>query len=126
MASGSSDRSVFTSSSGSLTIGAWNYVAASWDGSTVRFYINGSAAGSTAATGTIGTYSTPLDLATYENLRTSGGSFFYVGQIDEVALYDTALSATQTSNHYSANHVSSNRRRIYGNFYGSWFPLFSL
>jgi Concanavalin A-like lectin/glucanases superfamily/Putative amidase domain len=99
---GSNDRSVFTSSGASLTIGGWNHVVANWDGSTVGFYINGSAAGSTAATGTIGTFTTPLDLATYENLRSSGGAYFYTGQIDEVALYDSALSSSQVSAHYAA------------------------
>jgi RHS repeat-associated protein len=95
-------RVTVNSSGVSLTVGSWNYVVATWDGGTVRFYINGVAAGSTAAAGTLSSYSTPVDLATYENLRTSGSSYFWGGSLDEVAVYSTALSATRISAHYSA------------------------
>jgi len=91
-----------SSSGASLTIGSWNHVVATWDGSTIRFYINGVAAGTSAATGTLSSYATPVDLATYENLRTSGSSYFWGGSLDEVAIYPTALSASRISAHYSA------------------------
>jgi RHS repeat-associated protein len=85
----------------SLTIGSWNYVVATWDGLTIRFYINGSAAGTASAGGTLSSYATPVDLATYENLRTSGSFYFWGGGLDEVAIYSTALTAARISAHYS-------------------------
>ena len=110
---GSNDRAYYFSSGQSITLGSWNYVVATWDGSTVRFYINGAAAGSSAATGTISTFSTPVDLATYENLRGSS-SYFWGGAIDEVAIYDHALTATQVGNHYTSAAPSTNCTDIAG------------
>jgi hypothetical protein len=110
---GSSDRAYYFSSGSTITLGSWNHVVATWDGSTARFYINGAAAGSSAAPGTISTFSTPVDLATYENLR-GNSSFYWGGAIDEVAIYDHALTATQVGNHFTSASPSTNCTDIAG------------
>jgi hypothetical protein len=112
------------SSGATLTVGAWNHVVATWDGSTIRFYVNGAAAGSTAASGTLSTYATPVDLATYENLRTSGSSYFWGGDLDEVAVYAKALSAVQVNSHYAAaTSTSSACANIAGATGSSYTPV---
>ncbi len=81
-----------------LTSGAWNHVAATRDGASgsTSIYVNGS----TAATGAISfssgfTSSHPLTLGYLETA--SSGPF--AGTLDEVALYDSALSSTAIAAH---------------------------
>ena len=86
---GSGGNSV-TSSSGSLN--AWNHVAVTYNGSTAKIYLNGSEVGS-------GTFSDTISTTT--NARIGAISYttsgYFDGLIDEVALWDTALSASTIS-----------------------------
>lgn len=77
-----------------IPVGDWVHVAATWDGSTTRLYVNGAPAGS----------------STTANKPPSGFATVYVGQgeraptfrgdIDEVAYYDTAISAHVIGDHW--------------------------
>ena len=73
-----------------LTANTWSYLAVTYDGATVRLYVNGTQVASTAHTGTIATSTNPLQI---------GGDSIYGqyfdGMIDEVRVYNTALTATQ-------------------------------
>jgi hypothetical protein len=74
-----------------------------YDGTTVRLYVNGALAASQAGTYTPNS-SGPFVIGAFNYpARPSGGwdDEFY-GQIDEVALYSTALSATRIQAHYEA------------------------
>ena len=68
----------------------WSYLAETYDGSTLRLYVNGSQVASTAHTGPIATSTNPLQI---------GGDSIYgqyfAGMIDEVRVYNVALSAAQ-------------------------------
>ncbi len=68
----------------------WAYLALSYDGATVRFYVNGAQVASRAKTGTI---------RTSTNALTIGSDPFYGqyfrGMIDEVRVYNTALTVAQ-------------------------------
>jgi hypothetical protein len=65
-------------------------MATTYDGTTLRLYVNGVQVGSKAQTGTLATSSNPL---------TIGGDPIYgqhfAGRIDEVRVYNSALSAAQ-------------------------------
>jgi len=68
----------------------WFHVALTYDGSFIRLYING----------TLSQPPTP-----YSGLIDTNEYDFYIGRwfhgiIDEVALYDEALSQTEINNHY--------------------------
>jgi RHS repeat-associated protein len=77
----------------------WNHIVASYDGATVRVYVNGTLVGSqTVTAGSINHYSTPVDIGAYETLSKSAGNVF-PGAIDEVAVYPTALSSTRIAVH---------------------------
>lgn len=68
--------------------GAWHYVVGTYDGSTVRIFVDGALAGTAAATGTISSSSTTaLNLGRY-----SGGGYGYAGSLDEVAVTPTVIS----------------------------------
>ena len=73
-----------------LPANSWSYLAETYDGTTLRLYVNGSQVASTAHSGSIGTSTNPLQI---------GGDSLYgqyfAGMIDEVRIYNTALTATQ-------------------------------
>jgi chitodextrinase len=73
-----------------LPINTWSHLALTYDGATLRLYVNGTQAGSTARTGAIATSTNPLQIG--------GDSIFgqyFNGSIDEVRLYDGPLSLAQ-------------------------------
>jgi PKD repeat protein len=73
-----------------IPMNAWTHLAASWDGSTVRLYVNGSLVSSLAVSGTL--------LASAGPLRIGGNGVwgeFFAGLIDEVRVYDRALSQSE-------------------------------
>ena len=73
-----------------LPANTWSYLAETYDGSTVRLYVNGTQVGSVAHTGAITTSTNQLQI---------GGDSLYgqyfAGMIDEVRIYNTALTAAQ-------------------------------
>jgi hypothetical protein len=74
----------------SPSAGQWQYVTATYDGATARFYVNGAQVASKAFSGNVGD-SNSWRIGAY---GTSPGGFFD-GLIDEVRIYDRALTATQ-------------------------------
>src|SRR5262249_9149783 len=73
-----------------LALNTWSHVAATYDGSALRLYVNGTQVSSTPQTGSIATSSNPLQI---------GGDSFYgqyfAGTIDEVRVYNIALTQAQ-------------------------------
>ena len=81
---------VNSTSSYPLSSSAWMHVAATYDGTTIRIYINGLLEGSVAGPAAIATNSLPLSLGAQ-----SDASRFYTGLLDDARVYATALSATE-------------------------------
>ena len=73
-----------------LTANAWHHLLGVYDGSDVKLYVDGSLAGSAAATGNITTSNHPLRVGT--NL---GLSEKFRGLVDDARVYNTALNAAQ-------------------------------
>lgn len=90
---------------------AWSYLVGVYDGSFVRFYLNGVEQGTgTSASGTPDSVSDPLLFAT------DAGAHISNIQLDEVAFYPTALTAAQVRKHYQlatswVDNVKSARAR---------------
>lgn len=79
--------------------GAYHYLVGTYDGTNAAIYIDGSlAVGPSALTGPIVTPAVHLDMGTYSD---AGGGFLN-GTLDEIAVYNVALSAAQISDHYAA------------------------
>jgi hypothetical protein len=77
-----------------LSLDTWTHLAATFDGSTLRFYIDGALAGSAA--GTLGATTTgPFRMGTSGTCSAGFG-----GLIDEVAIYDRALTIEEIQRHY--------------------------
>src|SRR5438046_5942311 len=76
-----------------LTANTWAHLAATYDGATMGLYVNGVQVTSRAQTGAIATSTNPLQI---------GGDSIYgqyfAGRIDEVRIYNRALSAAEIQN----------------------------
>jgi hypothetical protein len=73
---------------GLVPLNTWTHLAGTYDGSTLKLYANGVLMGSKAVTGSLAATTNPL--------RIGGNTIwreFFHGQIDEVRLYNRALSA---------------------------------
>jgi hypothetical protein len=81
-----------------LTVGVYQHVVVTYDGATMSYYLNGVLATSTASTRVIKTLADPFRVATYSDSPAAADCFG--GTIDEVAVYDHALSAARVALHY--------------------------
>lgn len=76
-----------------VTDGSWYHLAATYDGSIVRLYLNGSEVENSAYSTTI-TGMTPFFIGKYR-WEDTGDDFDDPGQVDDVRVYDRALSQTE-------------------------------
>ncbi|MEO7001906.1 MAG: LamG domain-containing protein [Ktedonobacterales bacterium] len=83
-----------------LSLNAWHHLVGTWDGTTLRCYVDGAQVGTAAPTG-VSIGATGARIAA--NPASTTGSFFG-GGVDEVAIYAAALSATRVSAHSTAGH----------------------
>jgi RHS repeat-associated protein len=77
---------------GTVPMNQWTHLAATWNGSTMRMYINGSEVGN--STGTLGAANAGLTIGSQRN-----GSWPAKGAIDEVAVFSRELSAAEVQTH---------------------------
>ncbi len=73
---------------GSVPVNTWSHLATTYDGTTLRFYVNGTLASSRAVSGPIATSTGPL--------RFGGNAVWtewFAGRMDDVRVYDRALTA---------------------------------
>ncbi|MFT6244026.1 MAG: hypothetical protein ACJA0U_001645 [Salibacteraceae bacterium] len=77
------------SAPGAMVIGQWYHVAGTFDGTTMKIYINGVEVGAQAASGIVntGTYDLTIGRAAY----TIGGTRYFDGMIDEVRVWSEGL-----------------------------------
>jgi hypothetical protein len=76
--------------SAALALNAWSHLAATYDGSNLRLYVNGALVSTAAVTGSMA--------ASTGVLRLGGNSVWsewYAGLIDEVRVYNRALTQAQ-------------------------------
>ncbi|WP_299886428.1 LamG-like jellyroll fold domain-containing protein [uncultured Lacinutrix sp.] len=77
----------------SLPVDTWSHVACTWDGSTMRIYINGVAyTNTTSASGTLSTYATNVRLGSHVNTN------FGEMELDDVRIWEVARTATEILN----------------------------
>ena len=73
-----------------LSLNTWTYLAATYDGSTLRLFVNGAQVGSRAFSGSL--------LTSTGALRVGGNSVwgeFFQGRIDEIRIYNRALTQAE-------------------------------
>lgn len=89
----------YASPSNTITTGAWQQVVITYDGTTTAIYINGRLSGSTTQlSGNIQSVSNnPTDIG-YDTTH----GYYFSGYIDDVKIYDRALSADEVEANYEA------------------------
>lgn len=86
-----------TSTEGKVKTGAVYHVAGTYDGSTMRIFLNGKEIASKAQSGSLTHNSNTLYFA-----RNDFSNTYFDGEIDEVAIYDEALPEATLSQHYQS------------------------
>ncbi|QWV93274.1 chitobiase/beta-hexosaminidase C-terminal domain-containing protein [Geomonas oryzisoli] len=111
---GASNKWVFAISNGTVGSGAsavdtevivpnaWTHLVGTYDGAAIRLYVNGILKATTAKTGAIGYSTLPLRIGTS---NVYAGQFFK-GLIDEVRVYNRALTASEVQEQFN-NYVVS-------------------
>jgi len=96
---GSMARTVYAPAN-SVPLGEWTYLVGTYDGTRMRLYLNGAQVNSIAISGEINCHTEPLRIG-----GDAPGAYFE-GQIDEVSIYNAALSAAEIRERYEAfNYV---------------------
>lgn len=86
--------------SAALSTGVAHFVVLTWDGTTLKLYVDGASVGTPATPAWSGTGAGPSLF-----LGAAGGpNYYYSGQIDEACYWSGALTATQVSNIYATGH----------------------
>ena len=85
-----------------LPTGTWMHIAGTYDGSDVQVYYNGSSGTSQSGSGNVDTNSSCVF-----QIGAMGSSNFTDGKIDEVAMWDSGLSASNITTIYGAGIPSS-------------------
>jgi hypothetical protein len=88
--------------SSTYTAGTWHHIVGTWDGSTVRLYKDGSAVGTPVSKASVTYTSTGFSLGRYYGDTISAQMFD--GQIDEVAIFNRALSSTEVTALYNSGN----------------------
>src|SRR5205823_3885459 len=92
-----------------IDLNTWTHVAATYDGTTARLYIDGQLAASAPLSYSPNTVS-PLRIAAG---NTEGNPDFFVpGRVDEAAVYPSVLSASRIKAHYDAAKGSSTTETV--------------
>jgi hypothetical protein len=81
---------LWASAPSALTLNTWSHVAVTYDGTTIRFYVNGVQVGTRVQSGPLQTSSQPL--------RFGGDavwSEWFAGRLDEIRIYNRPLTAAQ-------------------------------
>jgi Concanavalin A-like lectin/glucanases superfamily len=81
---------VVVTAGGPLPVNTWTHLAATYDGASLRLYVNGALAAERATSGVLATSSRPLRIGHND---VAGGVF--LGRIDEVRVYARALTAPE-------------------------------
>jgi hypothetical protein len=82
------------------TLNAWSLIVGTWDGSAMRLYVNGALVASQSRSGTIDTRPNDTFLI---GTRLMLPADTFNGKLDEIRIYDRALSSSEIVGLYSAN-----------------------
>ena len=87
-----------------MSTNKWYHVAGTYDGTTMRLYLNGKQVGTLNITGTITSTTAPVKIG---NIAMSSQSRYFDGEIDEVRIWDTVLTES-TIKQYMCHKIDGN------------------
>ena len=85
---------------GTIVAGRTYHVVGTFDGSTQRLYVNGRQVASAALSGATDVTISGVRIASWD-----GAQQFFAGTIDEAAIYNKTLTATQVAAHFAASQL---------------------
>jgi predicted oxidoreductase (fatty acid repression mutant protein) len=91
----------------SVQLGTWTHLACTYDGATVRFYVNGVLAASSTSAYIPNQTDAIQERIGAGDTESSPGAYFFVGNIDGVSVYNTALPAASIQAHYAVGTVGA-------------------
>ena len=103
-----------------LSADRWYHVAMTYDGSNIRLYLDGTLDNSSAQTGSIDTSNQPVLIGKHEVGDCTG---VWDGLLDDVRVYNRALSADEVRQLYQLGQVKANaseNSRLTGGLVGLW------
>ncbi|MFC1576516.1 LamG-like jellyroll fold domain-containing protein, partial [Candidatus Omnitrophota bacterium] len=89
-------------SSVSVNDGNWHYGVATWDGTTMRIYVDGVLSGQQTGTLSIGSGDTGIGTSIPYMDVGGGNGMAWNGSVDDVRIYDTALDISQIAQLYNS------------------------
>jgi hypothetical protein len=89
-------------STSTINAGSWYHIVATYDGSTIRLYVNGTLNRSAASSLSMNDHTIPLRFGSFGSYTDSSWFSRYSGLLDDVAIYSSTLSAAQVRTHYNA------------------------
>ena len=92
-----------TTKSAAIPLNAWAHIVGTWDGTTLRCYVNGAQTGTLASTAL--TVATTNGFTIGANQGATGE--FFTGRVMMAAAYTTALANTRVSAHYTAGNTGA-------------------
>ena len=92
----------YVTGSQNVADGQWHHVAATYDGTNICLYVDGTLDVSTPATGSIVQNSYPMGIGYNAKGCCGSPAYFYNGRVDEVSLYHRALTASEIQAIYAA------------------------
>lgn len=86
-----------------LAPGAWHFIAATYDGTTIRVYLDGDEVGTTSKSGSLDSGAiASIGLA---NQPSGAGDRAFDGRLDEIAVFDKALTTAEIEELYNEGRV---------------------
>jgi hypothetical protein len=92
---------------GSSPSGQWVHVVGTYDGSTVKLYVNGAQSFSTPHSGTFASDTTGITVGATHNDSSGTAEEAFNGKVDDINIYPYALTAQQVQQLYQSAPVSS-------------------
>jgi alpha-tubulin suppressor-like RCC1 family protein len=85
-----------------LTNGVWYHVAMVYDGTSLRGYVNGALDGTLPVSGPVQTTDYPVRIGAYAPINGNPSKDFFPGKIDELSVYNRALTGVEIQTIYNA------------------------
>ncbi len=87
-----------------FVLGNWYHVACTYDGTSIRMYVDGVLAATRASAMQVAVTSAPFTVGSFSG---GGSSSWFAGDLDEVAVYGTALSEQRLREHVEAGRAEA-------------------